>query len=402
MPTLSIALEQSRPDQPFYSGSNLSGTLHITIDEPKNYKYVTVQFVGRADVHWTESHSTESTRHYNSTEVNVDLTQTLWSPAQSPDGRLPSGQRAFPFRFTIPRTAPSSFRGSVGLIEYTSLGRIGTGLFKFDHRIVAKIPVQQLVAVTDPHLQQPVRQELRKTLCCLCCASGPIVLTIALPKIGYCIRETFPLHVSIENGSSRRVYVNATISQKILYTAQGRHRHENNCLIRVTSDEIRPHITRDWDPTIEIPATEIIHENSCFIIKIRYFIVIAVNIPGALNLSTQIPLTLGNIHPQQQPTVPAAYPPNQPPAPFTPNRPSGPYPSNQPPAPYPPNQPPAPFTSNQPPPPYAPSYPPPPNIPGQPFANPPLAAPPTSFPEPAAIGWTPQPQLPPEKLPQGE
>ena len=388
MPTLSIALEQSRPDQPFYTGTNLSGTLYITIDEPKNYKYVTLQFVGRADVHWTESHSSGSgrhrrthTRHYNSTEVYIDLTLTLWTPAQSPDGRLPPGQRAFPFRFTIPPTAPSSFRGSVGSIEYTLLARIGTGLFKFDHRIEAKIPVQQLVAVTDPRLLQPVRQELRKTLCCLCCASGPIVLTVTLPKTGYCIRETFPLHVFVENGSSRRVYLSAAISQRILYTAQGHHRHVNKDLTRVASDEVGPHITRDWNPTIEIPVTEIIHENSCFIIKIGYSIVVAVNIPRALNLSTEIPLTLGNTHPQQQPTVPTPYPPNQPPAPFTPN---------QPPAPYPPNQPPAP---------YAPSYLPPPNIPGQPFADPPPAPPPSSFPEPAAVGWTPQAQLPPEKLP---
>ena len=305
MPTLSIALEQSLPDQPFYSGSDLSGTLYVTIDGPKNYKYVTLQFFGRAEVHWSESHGRRrgSTR-YESTEVYVNLTLTLWTPAQSPDSRLPSGQHAFPFRFTIPPTAPSSFKSTHGSIKYKLLGRIGTGPFKFDHRTIAKVPVLQMVAATDPRVQQPVRQELRKTLCCLCCTSGSIVLTVALPKTGYCIRETIPLHVSVENGSSRRVNVGAAIFQTVLYVAQGHQRHEKNFLIVIASDVIGPHITSNWDPKIEIPTSEIIQENSCSIIKTWYFIKVSMNVPRARSLSIEIPLKLGNTCPSSNPRCP--------------------------------------------------------------------------------------------------
>ena len=294
MKDLRITVVQERPDQPFYSGSSVAGALLIGVDEPKSYKYISIQFLGRAYVHWKESNG-QNTVQYTSSEVYIDARQTLWTADQSPDGRLAPGQYSFPFRFDIPSSAPSSFEGTVGSIRYELHGRIGTGHLKFDHKLAVRVPVQQVVRISEPRLLQPARLEVQKIVGCLFCTSAPIVLTVTVPKTGYCIGETLPVHVSIENGSSKQITMTATLCQRVVYTARGRHRQSKKALVRIRSDEIAPHITHEWDPALQIPETEVLDEQSCSIIQLSYYLKVTAIIPWGFNLSAKIPLKLGYV-----------------------------------------------------------------------------------------------------------
>ena len=135
---------QGRPDQPFYPRSIVSGSFLVDVNEPKSYKCISIQFLGKARVHWAKGEDS-----YSSSEIYVNERKTLWAADQSADGRLAPGQYSFPFRFVIPPNAPSSFEGTVGSIRYKLYGQIGTGLLKFDHRIGGSgITVQQLVRIS--------------------------------------------------------------------------------------------------------------------------------------------------------------------------------------------------------------------------------------------------------------
>ena len=384
MPNLRISLVQENPNQAYYAGGAISGNVLLDVDEPKSYKKISVRFTGRSYVHWTERHTTGSgdnrrteTRSYTSSETYGDLIASLWSSQQSPDGKLAPGQYSWPFRFDIPPTAPSAFEGTVGNIRYSLVGRIGTGLLKFDLTVEVRVPVLQLVKISDPRLLEPLRQEVQKTLCCLCCASQPIVLTVAVPKSGFCVGESFQLHVSLENGSGRRVSVFADIIQNVVYYAQGHSRSSGNALVSIGSDEIEAQASRNWDPTIAIPIANVamVHHTSCSNIKITHQLKVSCRIPRALNLTALIPLQLGNCRegesalPAQQPPPPGAYPP--------PPQPAGAYP---------------------PPPGPAGAYPPPPGPAGaypQPnAAYPPPIAPPGGALPPPAVAYQPPPYVP--------
>ena len=340
-PNLRIGLVQTTPNQPFYPGSTITGSLLLDVDEPKSYNQILIHFSGRSYVHWTETHtvsgtnhmghgigvtagghrhrhhhhhSRTETRHYTSSEAYVDVASPLWSKQQSPDGKLAPGQYSWPFSFNIPPTAPSSFEGSVGHIRYSLVGKIVTGLFKFDHNVELRVPIQQLVKISDPRLLQPVRQEVQKTVCCLCCASGPIVLTVALPKTGLLIGESLQLHASLENGSNRRLTMLADIAQHIVYRAQGHRRDGGRMVLSIRSNEIEPQASQNWDPTIQIPSeVEVIHETSCTNIAISYSLSVICQIPRALNLTVVVPLKIGNCReePQIARVPPTAAPPYQ-------------------------------------------------------------------------------------------
>ena len=47
-----------------------------------------------------------------------------------------------------------------------------------------------------------------KTLCCLCCASGPITARITCNRQGFVPKEFIECQAEIENKSNRRVTVN--------------------------------------------------------------------------------------------------------------------------------------------------------------------------------------------------
>ena len=310
MKELRIALVQNPSrDQPFYeSGSSVTGNLVVVVDEPKSYKHISIQFLGRAKVHWTERRGGgsgrygggERTVHHTSEEVYVDLKQSLWNADQSPDGCLPPGQHIYQFRFGIPRNAPSSFEGTVGSIQYELHGRIGKGPWKFDHVVHHSVLVQKVGDMSNPRLQQPMRQEVQKTVCCLWCSSAPIVLTVTVPK-GYSIGEILTIYVTIENGSSHHITLKASLDQSVVYIAGGKHKMSERGLLIIRSDEIAPHVTRDWDPALQVPSTEAIDEQSCSNIKMSYSLKITAIIPWGLDLSTKIPLKLGYV--QEQPPL---------------------------------------------------------------------------------------------------
>jgi len=304
MKELRITLEQDGQNQLFYSGSSITGSLVVVVDKPKSYKDITIHFFGRSKVQWevwiTEGNRRRTVRYW-SKEVYVDAKRSLWTAEQSPNGRLPPGQHVYPFRFDIPRNAPSSFEGTVGSIRYKLRGRIGKGFLKFDHKIKRAVPVQQVVDMSDPRLLVPICREVQKTVCCLWCASAPIVLTVTLPKQGYCIGETLPLHVTIENGSSRRVTLEASLDQSVVYTAAGGRQTSGKVLFRIRSDGLAPHMTSNWDPAPKIPATAAIDERSCANIRMSYSLKITAYISWEWeDLYTVIPLKLGYVHEQPQ------------------------------------------------------------------------------------------------------
>ena len=380
-PNLRIGLVQSTPNQAYYPGSTITGSLLLDVDESKSYNQILIQFAGVSYVHWTESHTTGTgehrrteTRHYSSSESYVDLTAPLWNSQQSPGGKLAPGQYNWPFSFNIPPNAPSSFEGSVGHIRYHLVGKIVTGLLKFNHSVELRVPVQQLVKISDPRLLQPVRQEVQKTVCCLCCASGPIVLTVALPKTGFCIGESLQLHASLENGSNRRLRITANIVQHVVFFAQGHRRHGGKTLVSIGSDEIEARASRNWDPTIQVPHDiDIIHETSCRNINVTYSLTVVCQIPRALNLSNVFNVQFGNCRDEDQTggAPPATGPPQQATAAYPP-----------------PAQPGVPF--QQP----AAAYPPPTAPPGGTTAPPPYV-PPAGGGAGANIGWSTDPAFPP-------
>ena len=295
----------------YFPGMTVTGTVLAVNDEPKNYKAIQVKIVGFAHVHWTDR---ESQNDYTSHEDYLDTSVRVWDKYTSAGGgQFPVGSYQFPFSLQlVGNNLPASYDGTVGRIKYTIEARVIQGMLKRDTVCEAVINVANVVEINRPDLLQPKSMEEEKTLCCLCCASGPIVITTRTPRTGYCIlQDGIPVEVSVENGSSREVrQIVASIHKLVHYTAQGHHRYDRLYdIATIASEPVPAHNTTVWQPPpLAVPATPATLIN-CGILQVNYYLQVKVAISWAVNPTIDIPLVLGNVPLQgteasSQPTMP--------------------------------------------------------------------------------------------------
>ena len=317
--------------QSLIPGSEVSGALSFQVTEAKSYKYAKVRLIGRAHVYWLETSGSgryQSTTSRSATREYLNSQVVVWSKQQSRNRILHPGPYSFPFQFTIPnQRLPPTFRGTDGLIWYGVEGRIGTGALKFDHVVRAELPSVEVVDINFPRFQAPARQEGTKTICCLCCASGPVTLTAEIPRTGFCLGEFIPLNVNLENGSNRRIQLSATLHQRVVYYAEGGHRsYGGGRVVRLLSERLQPRTPTLWSPgnKLIIPLTTETTMTSCDIILVGYVLKVSAQISGANSLSVEIPILIGNV-PRRDPNQasvtdslpPISVPPVAGPAPYS-------------------------------------------------------------------------------------
>ena len=180
-----------------------------------------------------------------------------------------------------------------------------------------------------PNVLEPKTLQVQKTLCCLCCKSGPISITALIPRKGFCIGvDVIPFEVDIENGSNRQVrYLQAELVKKVVYTAHGHHHYEFTTINFVNSDSIQPGRSLSWKPSpLAIPAATQPTISNCRIIQLGYVLRVQSVISGAINPHVDFDLCLGNVPlnstGQQLPAAPGSIKPasfgyQEPPIPST-------------------------------------------------------------------------------------
>lgn len=119
-----------------------------------------------------------------------------------------TGRNMYPFNFLLPPGGiPCSYAGAHGEIEYGIMATIRTPWYNFNKEVEARINVLVIVDLNlfPPRLVMPVERTASKHYCCLCCASGPVGLTVRLPKTGFAQGEVVPLIVDMFNDSGRPI-----------------------------------------------------------------------------------------------------------------------------------------------------------------------------------------------------
>ena len=246
---------------------------------------------------------------------------------------LAAGRYEFPFKFQLPSNLvlPTSFESHTGYIRYSLLARISRS-WKFDHTTTRAITVNEIIDINTPQLTASLSSSNEKTLCCLCCTSGPISLSVKTDRGGYCPGESIAISTEAENHSNRRVTtVRATLKQVAIYYARGHSRVHNQIIQRIEGPGIEPGATSNWShELLPIPAT-VPSISSCRILNLSYVLTVTLGIPRAIDLHVAIPVTIGNVPFRGRESAAAGYPvsqnlPSAPTAPYPPSAPANPYP----------------------------------------------------------------------------
>ena len=286
------------PNGVYFPGMTVSGRAILVTDKLKDYKSIEVRIVGDANVRWTEQHG-QSTVAFLSHETYLITFVRVWDKETCGGSSFPVGSHSFSFSLQlVGNNLPPSHEGRFGRIRYTLTSNIAkSGLLKRNKTCEAVLTIGSVVDINTPSLLQPRSMEVQKTICCLCCASGPIVITARIPRSGYwTVTDAIPLEVIIENGSNRNIRnVAARLRKVVQYTARGKYRYDFVKLASIVSDRITAHGSLTWCPTpIIVPNTAPTMTN-CEIIKVNYCLDIIASVPWAKNPSISFPITIGNI-----------------------------------------------------------------------------------------------------------
>ena len=289
------------------ANSDVTGHVLLVTDEAKSgYKAIEVTLKGYATVCWSETEGSgdnERTVTYYSHEDYIANTAVLWSKDSAPGGQIAPGSYQFQFSLRFQADGgplPPSFHSTVGKIVYeVEAVIIKTAALKFNTKFAVELPYSPAIAA-DPGVLEPKILQVQKTLCCLCCASGPISITARIPRSGYCIGvgDTIPLEVDIENGSSRQIrQLQAILIRMVTYIAQGHHRSQPKNLLLVSSGTpIQPGNSSTWrPPPLSIPDTEP-SITTCKIINLGYILKVQAIISGVIIYpNVNFNLFLGNV-----------------------------------------------------------------------------------------------------------
>ena len=308
-------LELTNPPQGVYfPGMAITGTVVCATDEPKSYVQILVTVRGRAHVEWTETESYETRnagrtttqthrRTYSSSEEYVSSSAVLWDKRQG--GSFPVGNYRFNFSLQLigdphrGTNIPASYTGSVGSISYSLEARIVKGAFlKSDNKAVATLNVGNVVNINGPQLSSPLAMEVRKTLCCLCCASGPIIITARIPRTGFCIgHDSIPVEIAVENGSNRQIpFFQIALTRRVSYSAEGKNRSDDITLQTVITRAVAPNETTVLQPDpVPLPIDTYTTQNSCSILNINYFVIVTASLSFASSPHIDLPIVIGNV-----------------------------------------------------------------------------------------------------------
>ena len=147
----------------YISGSVIDGHLVAEIAAPVSVERVSVYFSGRGNVNCTG----KSKRFHWGQEAYCDDTQILAGQAEHGVGlaehlSLPAGAHSFPFRITIPPSAPTSHESRKGSIRYELQGDVRMSDRSHCKSDLVKVSVYHPVNTTEEHLLHHNNRKYRR------------------------------------------------------------------------------------------------------------------------------------------------------------------------------------------------------------------------------------------------
>jgi hypothetical protein len=157
------------------------------------------------------------------------------------------------------------------------------------------------------NLLEPMSLTEEKNLCCLCCQSGPLRLSVTIEKQIYYLGEQIVFSVEVDNRETEKVLGSIEAKLKPFYLFGGTFQEFGKNVAHVQlAESMTPRSEQKWDNlTLNIPAniTPSFDNSNC--INLSYLFNVQVNIGVARELKVVFPIKISSIPPvAQQPSQP--------------------------------------------------------------------------------------------------
>jgi len=253
------------PMKVYFAGQPVSGQVLVNVSQqPKKMKCLKVAMVGRGEVHWSESETRSVTvngetrnetvtRDYRASESYLDQEAVVFH-GQS----LNPGTHLFPFTFLLPGSLPSSYESRIGHVRYFIKADIVRD-WRWNHKTKQHVTVNGILDLNlFPSALQAGSSHNHKTLCCLCCRSGPISALIATNRTGFVPGEMIGFSAEVDNQSTREMsgsFLN--LVEVVTYRTPQKNKTEQRVVAEIRRGRIGPGCQDMWEGvTMRVPSVD--------------------------------------------------------------------------------------------------------------------------------------------------
>ncbi|KAJ9579335.1 hypothetical protein L9F63_024555, partial [Diploptera punctata] len=163
--------------------------------------------------------------------------------------------------------------------------------------------------------RKPMVGQDKRTICCLCCEKGPVVLRTQLERSAYVCGESIKLRANIDNQGEEEVRLKVKLIQYVEYFIDrgvlGVNKEVQHLVLEYKGDPVRPNTRSKWDSaqSLVVPVMPPSLVGVCRLLQIYY--VLKVNLEfekSGDDLQMHFPITIATVpfripNSNQQPNI---------------------------------------------------------------------------------------------------
>lgn len=212
----------------YLAGSSIQGRIILNLDTDITLRGVRISLICREYTEWigTESYYDSEAKEHKSRDTQftgdkevLNIKQWLYGD-QNGSIALSRGQHVYPFMFTLQQNIPATYQCEKGSITYKLTATVDKPMaldYEDQMYILVNSPVD-LNFLARPEDLQPSSYSDEKTVCCWCCAQGPITMDVELAKRTLIPGEHVELKMRLTNMSNTNIEgVSLELKQVINY-----------------------------------------------------------------------------------------------------------------------------------------------------------------------------------------
>ncbi|XP_029295816.1 arrestin domain-containing protein 1a [Cottoperca gobio] len=281
-------------------GESISGTVTIKVGQLLQCKAIKVNCNGFCGI----------TSKVNDTAWTVEEQYFNSTISVADKGTLKQGEHTFPFKFLIPDSAPTSFKGNYGRIVYRVRAFIDTPRFAKDYNTEKAFYLLSLLNLNEvPDIWEACSSAVTQQFTYMLVKTGTVVLKAQTDLKGYTPGQVIQVLANIHNQSGKTTgNMAASLMQRVTYETK-RPTHDVRTMVEVEGGVVKAGRELEWKEQIIVPALPQSSLAGCELIKIEYYVKVCLKSPDVMLM---LPIHVGNVsldrklHPSKKAAPPSS------------------------------------------------------------------------------------------------
>ncbi|XP_076638865.1 arrestin domain-containing protein 17 isoform X4 [Colletes latitarsis] len=251
------------PQQVYYSGRQVSGNVHLDVEEPVQALGIRLKYKGEAQVYFTDR-SAGIRRKFSAFESYLHVETYLVGDGKE-KSMITNG--VYPFSLTLPENLPCSFEGRYGRVRYSIRALLDvTTIYRFSTNIIPFTVASILDLNRDPLAPLPINVQHTKVYMG---QTEPLSMSMSLPVHGYVPGQTIPMRIAMTNPTTIVVKKIRIVFKKVVsYHSTEKSRKHKEIVVEVEQPVNKNSDT--YDVTFDVPAVPPTGMIYCNIIDVYY------------------------------------------------------------------------------------------------------------------------------------